>query len=90
MGHVISERVTAITWIGDLPADQFDQFGVMMRLPAETGALYFPVVQTCASGEQRWDQIPAAGAAWNSVPRPAPVLTLSAPTPSEDGHAHHH
>ncbi|HEX8900753.1 YcnI family protein [Vitreimonas sp.] len=85
-GGAITERVTAITWRGELPADQFEQFGVMMRLPAQSGPLYFPVIQSCAEGEQRWTQIPAAGAAWHSVPRPAPVLKLSAPTES---HAHH-
>lgn len=86
-GGAITERVTAITWRGDLPADQFEQFGIMMRLPDRAGPLYFPVIQTCAEGEQRWTQIPAAGAAWHSVPRPAPVLTLAAPAP--DPHAHH-
>lgn len=86
-GGAIMERVTAITWRGDLPADQFEQFGIMMRLPDRAGPLYFPVIQTCAEGEERWTQIPAVGAAWHSVSRPAPVLTLSAPAP--DPHAHH-
>ncbi|HCK85122.1 MAG TPA: hypothetical protein DHW63_11590 [Hyphomonadaceae bacterium] len=43
-------------------------------------------MQTCASGEQRWEQIPAEGAVWNSVPRPAAVLTLRARL----GDPHHH
>ena len=38
---MIAQRVSAITWAGRLPADQFDQFGVMMKLPATSGALYF-------------------------------------------------
>lgn len=87
-GGALTERVTSITWRGELPADQFEQFGIMMRLPAESGPLYFPVIQICADGEQRWEQIPAAGAAWHSVPRPAPVLTLQAPRTDE--HAGHH
>lgn len=87
-GHEITERVTAITWRGELPADQFDQFGIMMRLPAQPGPLYFPVTQTCASGEQRWTEIPPPGAAWHSVPHPAPVLTLAAPERAQVGHDH--
>ncbi len=89
-GHQITERVTAITWTGNLPADQFEQFGIMMRLPDRVGRLHFPVVQTCASGEQRWEQIAAEGAAWGSVPRPAPVLTLVARVSAEENHAHQH
>lgn len=89
-GHEITARVTAITWIGDLPADQFEQFGIMMRLPDQTGPIYFPVIQTCASGAQRWEQIPPEGAAWGSAPYPAPVLTLIASPTAEDDHAHHH
>lgn len=84
-GGAIITRVTAITWRGELPIDQFDQFGLMMRLPARSGPLYFAVIQTCTEGEERWEQIPPAGAAWHSVPRPAPVLTLIAP----DAQAHH-
>jgi Uncharacterized protein conserved in bacteria len=90
-GHQITERVIAITWRGELPADQFDQFGIMMRLPGQAGALYFPVTQTCANGATRWDQIPPAGAAWGSVPHPAPMLTLAAPNtaPAPAHHGHH-
>ncbi len=77
-GAEVRERVSAITWRGRLPADQFDQFGLMLRLPATGGPLYFPTVQTCEAGENRWTDIPAPGAAWTSVPRPAPILTLVA------------
>lgn len=79
---MVTERVTAITWRGELPADQFDQFGIMMRLPDRSGPLYFRVTQICAEGMQSWTDIPAPGAAWNSVPHPAPVLTLATPTES--------
>lgn len=87
-GHEITERVTAIIWSGNLPADQFEQFGLMMRLPDHAGALYFPVIQTCAEGEQRWDQVATDGAAWGSVPRPAPILTLMAPQSALNAHTH--
>jgi len=92
-GGTMTERVSAITWTGELPADQFDLFGIMMRLPQAGSLLYFPTVQSCAEGENAWIEIPAAGAAWTSVPHPAPVLTLSGgqPAPAEGGeHEHHH
>lgn len=89
-GGEITERVTAITWQGELPADQFDQFGIMMRLPDQTGPLYFPVTQTCASGEQRWSEIPAPGQAWHALPRPAPMLTLLAPNAPASAHGRQH
>lgn len=88
-GEDITERASAITWTGELAADQFDQFGIMMRLPDQTGPLYFRVTQTCLSGEQRWDEIPPAGAAWHSVPHLAPILTLLAPQAAGEGHGRH-
>ncbi|MEY4878693.1 MAG: hypothetical protein RJB62_161 [Pseudomonadota bacterium] len=93
-GGTITERVSAITWHGGLPADQFDLFGIMMRLPATVGPIYFPTVQTCAEGENRWVDIPAAGAAWGSVPHPAPILTLhetaTPVVPATGGDTEHH
>lgn len=89
-GGQITERVAAITWQGELPADEFDQFGIMMRLPDAAGPLYFRVTQTCASGAQSWTDIPAPGAAWTSVPHPAPVLNLVATPQTEGEHDHHH
>jgi periplasmic copper chaperone A len=86
-GGLQTERVTAIIWEGNLPADQFDQFGIMMKLPARTGPLYFPVRQTCAKGLRDWARIPKPGAAWGSVESPAPILTL---TPTTSGGEHNH
>jgi len=85
-GETVASRVAAITWKGRLEADQFDQFGVMLRLPQRAGPLYFPTVQTCERGENRWVDIPAAGAAWTSVPHPAPAIELDG---SSGGEAHH-
>jgi hypothetical protein len=98
-GQVIRDRVKAITWSGNLPDDMFENFGLMLKLPAVAGPLYLPTVQTCKVGANRWTDIPAPGAAWNSVANPAPVLTLGAPAgepaaptapAAEDPHAHHH
>lgn len=80
-GGMLTERVSAITWTGRLPDDQFEEFGLAAKLPAGAGLLAFPVIQTCEQGETRWTEIAAAGA-----PRPAhpaPVLTV------QTGPAHH-
>lgn len=80
-GATLTERVVAITWTGRLADDQFEEFGVAAKLPAEIGPLAFPVIQTCEQGENRWTETAVAGA-----PRPAhpaPVLTL------REASAHH-
>ena len=75
-GRMLTERVAAITWSGRLPEDEFDEFGLMLKLPDRAGPLYFPVVQTCGQGQVRWTDIPTPGQAWHDVPHPAPVLRL--------------
>lgn len=80
-GRMLTERVSAFTWTGRLPDDQFEEFGLAAKLPAGEGPLAFPVTQICEQGEARWTETAVAGA-----PRPthpAPVLTLQA------GVAHH-
>jgi hypothetical protein len=84
-GREVRERVKAITWTGRLPDDEFDQFGLMLKLPAQAGPLYFPLVQTCETGERRWVDIPAAGQAWHDLKTPAPVVVVAA---GEAGHHH--
>jgi uncharacterized protein YcnI len=77
-GTMVTERVTAITWTGNLPADEFDQFGLMLKLPAKVGPLYFPTRQTCASGENGWVNVPATPDAWHATKLPAPMLIVTA------------
>lgn len=79
-GGLQRDQVSAITWRGRLPDDEFDTFGLSIKAPAGQGPLYFPTVQTCEKGETRWTDIPKAGQAWRDVPHPAPVLTLGAPS----------
>ena len=87
-GRQITERTVSIAWSGELSPDQFDEFEILMKLPAGEGPIYFPVVQTCGGDAVAWTDIPAAGQAWHDVPHPAPVLTLIAPA-GHDGHAGH-
>lgn len=83
-GVAITDRVSAITWTGSLPSDQFDQFGIMMKLPADAGPLYFPTRQSCTTGSNDWVNIPASPEVWHDTKMPAPMLTLQ----SMEGHDH--
>ena len=69
-------RIAAVSWRGRLEAGSSDRFGVLVKLPARTGPVYFPTVQRCAKGEMRWTEIPTTGAA-AKLNRPAPVVMLT-------------
>ena len=73
-GKMQMTRVSAITWTGLLPDDEFDDFVVQLKLPKAAGAMYFPATQVCQAGRAEWKDIPAAGQA---SAHPAPVLTLT-------------
>ncbi len=83
-GGTITERVSAVVWKGRLPADQFDQFGLLMKLPAAAGPLYFPTTQSCETGSNGWTAIPPSPDLWHSLPRPAPMLNVT----DAEGHGH--
>jgi uncharacterized protein YcnI len=70
-------RATAITWTGRLPDDQFDDFAVLMKLPAQAGALTFPVIQTCEKGESQWIEIADPERPDEKLTHPAPVVRLT-------------
>lgn len=71
------ERATAITWTGRLPDDQFDDFPLLMKLPAQPGPLVFPVIQTCEKGESQWTEIPDPARPGEKLTRPAPTVRLT-------------
>ena len=76
-GRTITEVVAEVTWSGKLPDDNFDQFGIHMKLPDKPGeTLYFPVVQECERSAHRWIEIPAAGKSRGDYKEPAPFLRL--------------
>jgi uncharacterized protein YcnI len=76
-GKIVTEAVSEVTWSGRLEDDQYDEFGLMMKLPDIAGeTLWFPTVQTCRKGENRWVDIPAPGQEWHAVERPAPFVKL--------------
>jgi copper(I)-binding protein/uncharacterized protein YcnI len=75
-GKPVTERVAAITWRGGpLPDEDWDQFGFMAKLPDHAGKLYFPAIQTCEQGEERWVETAAEPGAHLS--HPAPVLEIA-------------
>lgn len=54
-GRTVKERVATVTWTGNLPADQFDDFAVLLKMPAVAGPIKLPVEQRCGAAVQRWD-----------------------------------
>lgn len=96
-GGPITERVSAVTWRGLLPPDQFDDFALLMKLPNRAGPIHFRAFQTCEQGGRAWVDVPAAGQNAHDLENPAPMLMLrrpaaaaAAPAPASDPHAHHH
>jgi len=78
-GNLISETVSEVSWSGGPLADEhFDEFRIVMKLPDRPGTtLYFPVVQDCREGVQRWIEIPDKGRPAGELKEPAPALTLT-------------
>lgn len=80
------DKTTAVTWTGRLPDDQFDDFALLMKLPAlpngdkdkdKAGALVFPVIQTCEKGESQWTEIADPQRPGEKLTHPAPVVRLT-------------
>ena len=78
---------TAITYTGRLPDEAFDDFAVLMKLPAAGDRLVFPVVQTCEKGESQWIEVADPAKPDEKLNRPAPVVTL---IPADAAPAAHH
>ena len=73
-GVQTSDGVREIVWTGKLLDEYYDEFAFSAYLTPDlkTGStLYFPVVQECEKGAERWIDIPAEGSA-----SPAPGLKL--------------
>jgi hypothetical protein len=64
-----------------LDAAQPDQFGLLVKLPAKRGPLYFGAVQRCGAQEIRWTDRQSGATA-----HPAPMLTLVAAVPADHAH----
>lgn len=81
-GSPVTTGATEISWSGgNLPDNQYEEFIVSGTLAGDLEAgsmLYFPVIQTCVSGEQDWIDISGSDSG-----EPAPGLKL---LPAADSH----
>jgi uncharacterized protein YcnI len=82
-GKTITDTVDEVSWRGGpLPDSLYDTFGMNMKLPDTPGqTLYFPVVQECEKGTNRWIEIPAAGQSADRLHEPAPGVRLKPKAP---------
>lgn len=90
-GKTVREDVVEISWTASGPAhalldDWYDEFVLRATLPAQAGALWFRVLQTCASGQLDWADIPVQGTSTRGMKTPAVLLEV---LPSgQAGHVH--
>ena len=76
----ISEGVREIKWTGNLPDAWYDEFVFTGSIAADLApgsTLYFPVVQECEKGFDRWIEIPDGSG--RQLESPAPGLMLLPP-----------
>ena len=86
-GETITRGVREVTYTAKqpLPPDRLDSLTLSVKLPAgeEGESVYFPTVQSCEKGQNRWIQIPAEGESAEELESPAPTVVLTA---AEGGH----
>jgi uncharacterized protein YcnI len=79
-GATVSEGVTEVDWSGgNLPDAYYDEFVLTGYLGDDLQAgqtLYFPVVQDCEKGVNRWIEIPSADGPKGEAAEPAAALKL--------------
>lgn len=79
-GSPMAEGVKEVVWSGGPLLDEhYDEFVLRAYLTADLKAgseLYFPVVQECEKGAERWIEIPEAGKDPDSDEFPAPGVKL--------------
>jgi uncharacterized protein YcnI len=87
-GHKLEEGVREVDWSGGkLPDDYYDEFvinGFLTDSLKPGTTLYFPVVQECEQGVERWIEIPAEGKQSDDYETPAPGLKLLPNKGSDD------
>lgn len=91
-GKTVREDVVEVSWTVQSPAqalpdDWYEEFVLRATLPAQAGALWFRVLQTCASGQLDWADIPAQGTSTRGMKTPAALLDVL-PSGGAAGHAH--
>lgn len=77
----VSAGVKEIVWTGRLLDEHYDEFvfrGYLIDQLSAGTVLYFPVVQECEQGVERWIEIPEPGKNADDYQYPAPGVTLRA------------
>ena len=81
-GNTLTEGVKQVDFTGgNLPDEFYDEFVLNTTLAGDLKpdtTIYFPIVQDCVSGTDRWIEIPAAGKSADDYETPAPGLKLLA------------
>jgi periplasmic copper chaperone A len=76
----LSEGVREVAWSGGrLPDEYYDEFVLQAYLSTDLKpdtTLYFPVVQECETGVERWIEIPEGGKTSADYEKPAPGVKL--------------
>ncbi len=91
-GKTVREDVVEVSWVAQssasaLPDDGYEEFVLRASLPEKAGAVWFRVLQTCASGQLDWADIPAQGTSTRGMKTPAALLEVL-PSGRSGGHAH--
>lgn len=79
-GHGEAPVVKEVRWSGGKLLDaHYDEFVLRAGLTdaLKPGTLYFPLVQECEKGVERWIEIPAEGKSAGDYKKPAPGLKLT-------------
>ncbi|MCU0904083.1 MAG: DUF1775 domain-containing protein [Tabrizicola sp.] len=85
-GSKLTEGVKEIVWTGELLDEHYDEFVFRATITdafAVGSMVYFPTVQECANGAERWIEIPAEGQDPHALEGPAPGVMIVEP-----GHNH--
>lgn len=65
------ERVSAVTWTGgEIPAEAYGEFSLLVKLPDTKGSVVFRATETCGAVVEHWSGADAE--------HPAPVLSVTA------------
>lgn len=85
-GKMAEEQIDEIIWKGGpLPHDQYDEFGLLTKLPDAPGIIWLPVKQVCKDGIADWKNVPAQMERWHDTDHPAPFVKIEA---APVGHQH--
>ena len=85
-GGTLAEGAKVLTWTGNLPADEYDEFvfqGFVTDAVASGTTLYFPVDQDCGTSSYHWVETPGETSA-ATLAHPAPGVRITAAMPAEN------